>query len=217
MTVVVDFTVPADAFFLGRVLSVDPGYTITLIELVPIGEGAVPYFWVENHERGFAAFEERVRSHELVSTLTALDTHQNRIMYRIEWVEDVDGLIDELRSLGVSLQSAEGSTDRWRFRALFDGHGTLSAFREYCVDREIPLAVERVYNPTPPDDEPPYGLTGDQFEAMRLAFDEGYFEIPRQTTLTELGEELGISRQAVSNRLRRGMAQLFVQTIVGGQ
>jgi hypothetical protein len=217
MTVVAEFEVPADAFQVGRILSVDPEYTITLVEFVPIGDDLIPYFWVEDHERGLAAFEEAVRSNDAVATLTALDGHATRVMYRVEWAEEIDGLLSAFRSLDMALETAQGSADTWRFRVFYENHGTLSTFREYCFGKDIPLSITRIYNPSPPDDDPPYGLTSDQLEAMQLAFDEGYFEIPRGTTLTELGERLGISRQAVSNRLRRGMTQLFAQTVDGGK
>jgi predicted DNA binding protein len=34
-----------------------------------------------------------------------------------------------------------------------------------------------------------------------MAYERGFFEIPRRVTLDELGEELGISNQSVSERL----------------
>jgi len=215
MTVVAEYTIPADAFLVGQILSVDPGYTIRLVEFVPIGEGLIPYFWVENHEEGFATFEERVRNNDAVASLTALDGHTNKILYRIEWAGQVDGLLEAFRIFDMAIEDATGKTDEWRFRVFYEDHGTLSEFRQHCVDHGIPLTVERVYNPSPPDDDTAYDLTSDQLEAIRLAFDEGYFDIPRETTMTDMGDELGISRQAVSNRLRRGMVQLLDHTIDG--
>jgi len=215
MTVVAEYTIPADAFLVGQILSVDPGYTIRLVEFVPIGNGLIPYFWVENHEEGFATFEERVRSRDTVASLTALDGHTNKMLYRIEWAGEVDGLLEAFRTFDMAIEDATGTADEWKFRVFYEDHGTLSEFRQHCVDHEIPLTVERVYNPSPPDDDTPYDLTSDQLEAIRLAFDDGYFDIPRETTMTDMGDELGISRQAVSNRLRRGMVQLLDHTIDG--
>ena len=215
MTVVAEYTIPADTFLVGQILSVDPGYTIRLVEFVPIGEGIIPYFWVENHEEGFATFEERVRDDDTVASLTALDGHTNKMLYRIEWAGEVDGLLEAFRTFDMAIEDAIGTTDEWRFRVFYEDHGTLSEFRQYCVDHNIPLTVERVYNPSPPDDDAPYDLTSDQLEAIRLAFDDGYFDIPRKTTMTDMGDELEISRQAVSNRLRRGMVQLLDHTING--
>lgn len=47
------------------------------------------------------------------------------------------------------------------------------------------------------------GLTTRQRETLRLAADRCYFEIPRRATLADLADELGVSDQAISERLRR--------------
>ncbi|WP_455565422.1 helix-turn-helix domain-containing protein [Natronobacterium gregoryi] len=46
-----------------------------------------------------------------------------------------------------------------------------------------------------------------------LAFDRGYFDSPRAVTMEELGDELGISQQAVASRLWRGIDQLLATTL----
>ena len=54
-------------------------------------------------------------------------------------------------------------------------------------------------------------MTDAQQEALVLAYERGYFNTPRDVTMADLGEELGISQQAVASRLRRG-----VSAILGG-
>ena len=46
-------------------------------------------------------------------------------------------------------------------------------------------------------------LTDKQYETLMLAHRKGYYEIPRKCTLEELGEELGIKRVAIQERIRR--------------
>jgi predicted DNA binding protein len=46
-----------------------------------------------------------------------------------------------------------------------------------------------------------------------LAYDRGYFNSPRDVTMAELGEELGVSQQAIASRLRRGIRQVLGQTL----
>jgi predicted DNA binding protein len=41
-----------------------------------------------------------------------------------------------------------------------------------------------------------------------LAYERGFFDIPRRATAADLAAELDVSRQAVSERLRRGYAAL---------
>jgi predicted DNA binding protein len=39
----------------------------------------------------------------------------------------------------------------------------------------------------------------------------GYFAVPRESTATEVADEIGISKSAFLERLRRGQAGLFRQ------
>nr|WP_255473553.1 helix-turn-helix domain-containing protein [Halogeometricum sp. CBA1124] len=51
-------------------------------------------------------------------------------------------------------------------------------------------------------------MTDLQRETLALAIRRGYFEVPRSATLSDLAAELGVSKQAVSERLRRALALL---------
>ena len=50
-------------------------------------------------------------------------------------------------------------------------------------------------------------LSPAQQEALALALERGYFEIPRQGSLIDLSEEIGISDQALSERLHRAQGK----------
>ncbi|MFC6718167.1 helix-turn-helix domain-containing protein [Natrialbaceae archaeon GCM10025810] len=51
-------------------------------------------------------------------------------------------------------------------------------------------------------------ITPKQWEALRLAFDRGYYARPREVGLEQIAEELSISKSAVSQRLRAAEATL---------
>ncbi|WP_222920199.1 helix-turn-helix domain-containing protein [Natrinema sp. SYSU A 869] len=57
------------------------------------------------------------------------------------------------------------------------------------------------------------GLTDPQFEAVRIAYEMGYFEIPRTASLEDVAAELGISASSLSERLRRAQTHLVETTI----
>lgn len=63
--------------------------------------------------------------------------------------------------------------------------------------------------PEPPGD----GLTDRQYEALRTAYELGYFNIQRQASLEEVAAELDISASSVSERLRRAQTQLIQETV----
>ena len=56
-------------------------------------------------------------------------------------------------------------------------------------------------------------LTDLQRETLLIAHEQGYFDDPRQITLEELSEQIGISPTGVGRRLRRAIARLINGTI----
>ncbi len=52
-------------------------------------------------------------------------------------------------------------------------------------------------------------LTMKQLEAFKLAFFNGYYEIPRRSNLAELAKHLGIKRVAMQERLRRAELRIL--------
>ncbi|CCQ32242.1 bacterio-opsin activator HTH domain protein [Halorhabdus tiamatea SARL4B] len=63
------------------------------------------------------------------------------------------------------------------------------------------------------DDIDEYGLTAQQHNALAVAYDEGYFEIPREATLEDLADELDTTTSALSELLRRGQRRLVGRTV----
>lgn len=59
-----------------------------------------------------------------------------------------------------------------------------------------------------------HALTEEQQRTIAVAYEEGYFAEPRDTSLQELGEELDLSASAVGGRLKRGMRALIGGTLV---
>jgi predicted DNA binding protein len=52
-------------------------------------------------------------------------------------------------------------------------------------------------------------LTDKQYETLMLAHRKGYYEIPRKSTLEEIGEELGVKRIACQERIRRAERKII--------
>lgn len=58
---------------------------------------------------------------------------------------------------------------------------------------------------------PASDVTDKQLEAVRVAVELGYYETPRQASLAELAERMGISRSAVSQRLSAAESTLILE------
>lgn len=59
-----------------------------------------------------------------------------------------------------------------------------------------------------------YGLTEEQTEALTFAYGMGYFDEPREVSLIEIVDEMGLSSTAVSSRLCRGTKNLIAVELV---
>jgi predicted DNA binding protein len=77
----------------------------------------------------------------------------------------------------------------------------------------VGVRLRRVYpvGPESPVAEARWDLTPAQAEALRTALTLGYFAVPKGATASEVAAELGISKSAFLERLRRGQAGLFEQ------
>jgi|ADKI01.1.fsa_nt_gi Predicted DNA binding protein len=54
-------------------------------------------------------------------------------------------------------------------------------------------------------------LTPNQFRAVLLAYQSGYFDVDRKVTMTELANQLGTSTPAMAETLRRGMKKIITE------
>jgi len=113
----------------------------------------------------------------------------------------------------VPIINATGTNQQWTFEVRGNERTDIAAFQRRCQELDIPVTLTALHALTPVDTAAEEGLTDAQQEALVLAYERGYFESPREVTLEELGEELGITQQAVGSRLRNGYRHLLQSTI----
>lgn len=210
MIPIVDITVPASAFELGRLLEQLPGVRVELEQLVPIENSIIPLFWVSEGEP--EEIEAILRQSPLTEDVTHLAKDGQRMLFKVKWNRAINGLIQPLINLNAKVLEAENVGEGWDFRIQFPSHDALSAFRDHCDSEGIPLILRRLYNPQYPHEGD--ALTKEQHEAVLVAYEQGYFDVPRGTTVSELAEQFGISDNAFSQRLRRGLGSLVRETMV---
>ncbi|MFB6079881.1 MAG: helix-turn-helix domain-containing protein [Haloferacaceae archaeon] len=179
--------------------------------MIPTGEATIPYFWVETDDA--ADVEAALRESTLVAEAQVLDELDDETLFRVEWTDDVNGFIRTIGRSDVVVLDGRGHGDVWWFQLRFPDNDALAAFYRRCADDEVVVDVESVQS-VESTRTPELGLTTEQREALKVALDEGYFDVPREITLVELADMLGISDSAVSQRIRRGLAELLTTTVV---
>jgi predicted DNA binding protein len=103
------------------------------------------------------------------------------------------------------------------FRVLFPDRDALSATYEFCRDRNLTFDLRQVYELSNASQRGHFGLTDEQHDALVAGLKSGYFDVPRRATMDDLAADLGVSRQAVSERLRRGHHRLIESALVIGR
>ena len=211
VTTITDIRVPAGQFPLGRILQAYPDVEIELERIVPTRDEIIPLFWIESgNER---EVEETLREDPLVEEIVQLTRTPDRILYSVNWSPDVDALVRTMVDLGVDVLTAEGTSNFWEFRLQFSDREQLSRFRRTCREDDIDIELLRVYNPQMPPEEGP--LTPEQQDALATAFEQGYWDVPRKITQTDLAEFVGISDNSMSQRLRRGVKVAVAEMLYG--
>ncbi|ELZ02288.1 helix-turn-helix domain-containing protein [Natrialba aegyptia] len=212
MAVIAHLRIPADSFELGRILELEASGTIELENMVPLGEKAVPFFSVSDEVR--ESFEKNVGNHPSVERIIEMTRHNGDRLYSLDWNVARDVFFQGVLDLKGQLLSATGTPNTWEFEIRFPTHEALSEFQEYCSNAHISLEVGRIYNPVRPGTGMWYGVTKAQRETLMRAVQGGYYSIPRRMSTQDLADDLGISDQAVTERLRRAIETLTENTLI---
>lgn len=104
----------------------------------------------------------------------------------------------------------------WLIQLLLPDKDALNTVWQYARNNDISFDIIDVYGSksTSEDSDSSYGLTREQRTALLTAYTKGYFQEPREMSLSDVADELGLSSTAMSGRLRRGMQNLIRATIV---
>lgn len=123
----------------------------------------------------------------------------------------IDRVSQSLLNADGFLLGAAQTGDDWIFRARFPEKSSVLAFRDALVTSDINIDIQTITDDT--EASPQFGVTDPQKEVLLLALNRGYFTVPRESSLSDLAAELGISSQAASERLRRGTRTLVQNTL----
>ncbi|WP_129112637.1 helix-turn-helix domain-containing protein [Halegenticoccus tardaugens] len=174
------------------------------------------FFWLRGADPD--EFAAGVGADPTIREATELIEVADRRLYRVEYTEEGRGVsaYPAVVDVGAMNLDLKGTCEGWELRMRFPDRDALQTYRSRVLALGIELRLLAVYSEDAADEELPdesFGLTGPQQEVLSKAHAGGYFSIPREVTLGELAEQLGISTQAASVRLRRAHEALIENTI----
>lgn len=219
MGLVAEFEISCEALPLTGVATVVPEATIVL-EL-QFNHGDRPPFLVTvtggSQTEIENAFADAYDVGEWTVVGEAGDTRRYQVLPALSLEEQLGDHLDDLAGLE-ALATAEAIIERievlpegWRQTGWFADREAFGKFSSYW-QRNAGFHLCRLTRDG--DSEPPGdGLTDRQHEALRTAYELGYFDIPRRASLEDVAADLGISASSVSERLRRAQTQLVQETV----
>lgn len=212
MSIIAEFSVKSDDLALNHALTAAPEMIVEIEQVVATMEDRLmPYFWVSggDHDEFETAFEED----DSVMNTTVIDEAGEARLYRAEWTENVETIIYAYVELGATLIQAIGKADDWELRMRFDSRDALSDFRDYCNEHDISFELHRTQEQEQPMASAQYDLTPTQRDTLVTALEAGYYDVPREVTMRELADRMGIAQQTLSNRFRAAYHNLVTSTL----
>ncbi|WP_306058487.1 helix-turn-helix domain-containing protein [Natronococcus wangiae] len=210
MSVIATITVPASSFSLGSLVDAET-VTVRIETTVPTSESVIPYLWVPADVT--ESIVSRLESKAAVDRVAVVDEADGSVLVKVAWNDGVNGILEAIRESDAIVTSAAGTADRWTFRLRLPSYEDLSTFYARCLESNVEVELVRLHEAVAGDDPSQFGLTDAQRRLIVAAYEAGYFDVPRRTTLVELGERFDVSDSAVSQQLRRGLAALVDSTV----
>lgn len=211
MATIVDCRVPVEQFALAHTFALRPDLRVEIERFAAQDAGsAMPFVWVAAHD--FEELEAALDEDPTVETFSSLTEFDDERLYRMNWVEEVELVMQLLIEERCAITSAKSSGDSWQLQVMCPERESLSRTHEFCEENGLSLTVDSIYQ-LDEQDHSEYGLTEAQHATLVEAKRMGYYDVPRNVSLSELSERLDVSHQALSERLRRAHANLLERTI----
>lgn len=215
MGTIAEIHILVDEFVLRETLSAVPDAEFEVMRVAAHGsDDVIPFLVARAPDQD--ALNDALEADSSVANVSLLADSDDEWLYRMEWVADIRILVHVLLEENGTILSAYGSGNGWHLRILFPDRDSLSATFDFCEQHDLTLEIERIYELDDAARRGQYGLTSEQLDTLVKAHERGFYDIPREQTMNDLASDLGISHQALSERLRRGHRNLIENTLVLG-
>lgn len=179
------------------------------------GEDVTVLTWALGSDTDLDGFERALADDASVRNTERIAAVDGRRLYHItlDRIGQEVSVYPVIVDAGGIIRQATADDDGWHFRVAFPDQQTFTRFRTVCDNQGIDLTLHTLLVEEASSDHDRYGLTDRQRELLDVALDAGYFDIPRSASLEDVADELEISQNAASERLRRGLRGLLAETV----
>lgn len=192
-------TIP-DGIWIGDVTREYPGTRVRVLAAIPDEVTGVGLVEVTGPD--VRAVVERMDGVEDVTGVEVLQEGDDQALVQFETTDPL--LLFPARGSGVPLQMPFDIRDGEAHWEVTAPHDRLSALGDQLEAFGISFTVERLHEYTPSETL----LTERQRELVWTAVERGYYDTPRECSLTELAEAVGIAKSTCSSTLHRAEEQI---------
>lgn len=207
MTSIADIEISADGTGTGELFDAIPSLTCEMERVIASsGHG----LWLSGPSQ--EAIEDALTEASGIESYTLISDDDGRWLYDIEFNNATTDVFELILEEQGTVLSASASSGTWLLSIRFADRESVSSLYDRLDEAEITPTIVRLFD-LAEETHTQCGLTARQYETLVAAIDHGYFEIPREVSMQELSEELGISHQALSERLRRAYRALVTSEL----
>ncbi|MDS0477562.1 helix-turn-helix domain-containing protein [Natrinema sp. 1APR25-10V2] len=207
MTSIADIEIPADGTGTGQLFEDVPSLSCEMERVIASsGHG----LWLSGPSQ--SEIEDALDEADAIGTYSQISSDEDRWLYDIEFEPDTVDPFEIVLEEGGTVLSASASNGTWLLSVRVVDRESVSSLYDRLDDNDVTPTIVRLFD-LAEETHSQCGLTTRQYETLVAAIDHGYFEIPREVSMQELSEELGISHQALSERLRRAYRALVTSEL----
>jgi predicted DNA binding protein len=160
------------------------------------------------------ALERTLDTDPTVVEYGLVDNTGDTSIYYIEHTEETKLISPAVTDINGFMLHAETKDKGWLVQLQVPSREALQSVWEYAREHGISFSLLEMYEEKEGGTESSFGLTAEQREALEIAYRSGYFSEPREMSLSDVADELGVSSTAMGGRLRRGMRNLISSTLI---
>lgn len=206
------FAIESDGFALAHALQAAPGMSVEAERVAAHStHWVMPCLWAAGGD--FEAFDAALEADPSVEEVIERERVGEETFYQVVWSDDVVGHVDAALDMEATILNAAVENGEWSLRVRFASRDQFETFRQYLDEQGLGFRLRTITESSAPRQEMG-GLTAAQRDALVAAVELGYYAIPRRVTMSEVADSLDLSRQAISERLRRGTMGLVENVLM---
>lgn len=212
MSIIADTKIQSSRLVLAETLDSLSGIKVDLVQEAGLdSEQPYLFFWASGGD--IEAFKRKMYEDDTVTDIECYTKIDGGALYRARITAATEIVVYPiLVKIGAEMIDFGYADGWWHGKMRLPDRDQLTTLEQWCDERDVDFELKSLYS-NGQDVDSQSNLTEGQHEVLTVALEVGYFDIPRKGNLSDIGDELNVSRQAVSERLRRGHRQLVDQQL----